>query len=190
MQIANRLLKLAFILTAAALLWSPAARAQQRRTAQQAGAAPISLDTISPAQFRVLPLRAMVLYKGRIMTKSDFIAGRIREWRAQALSVKPVAQGVGAPPELDSIKSKFVQDRLSEVAAKNAALQAEFEKSQQDARRLMQTPQYAALAKEAAELRGRFDKGTPDDQAKIKPRAAEVYNQLLKMEKNGTASQP
>lgn len=176
------------------MLWGQTAQSQLPKQpgrppqpAPRPNSAPISLDGISPAQFRLLPPSARVIYKGIVMTKSDFIARRAKEWGASARAATSMPANITQPLDLQSEKSKFVQEQKSELAAKNASLQAEFEKSQQDARRLMQLPQYAALAKEAANLRDRFNKATADEKAKIKQRAAEVYSQLVRMEKTQTS---
>lgn len=172
------------------LLCGPIAQSQPPQAGPKAGGVPISLEKINAAQFKALPLSAMVLYRGKVMAKSDFIAARIREWHTQSIAVRPSLQGAGVPPQLDAVKAKFVQERLAEVAAMNAALQTEFEKAQQDLKQRIQTPQYAALAKEASELRDRFGRSSPDEQAKIKLRATEVYSQLVQIEQSTTTSRP
>lgn len=195
MQILKRVNKIGLAMLLVGLPWIQTAESQQPtrpgpppQRAPQPSPAPISLDAISSAQFKVLTPNAMVIYNGKVMSKSDFMALRTREWRAAAPATNGPTASIAPPSDLDSIKSKFAQERTSELTAKNAALQTEFEKSQQDARRLMQLPQYAALAKEAADLRDRFNKATPDEKAKIRQRAAEVHSQLVQLEKTAGAS--
>jgi hypothetical protein len=63
----------------------------------------------------------------------------------------------------------------------------EFERMRLDTQRLAESAQYVSLAKEAVESRDRFKIASPEEKAKIAQRAAQVYGQLVQMEKNGAS---
>jgi hypothetical protein len=110
----------------------------------------------------------------------------MQEWAADKAS-----PGFNVAAHFDPKPSanEFSQNAAAEMATRNSQLQLEFEKMRQDAQRLAASPQYAALAREAVDLRERHKSASPEEKARIKQRAAEVYSQLVQMEKNATAAQ-
>jgi hypothetical protein len=154
--------------------------------APQANLAPVPLERITREQFHAMPPGALVIYKGRTMSKADYMSLKVQEWAADKAS-----PGFNAPahPDPNSVKNEPAQNASAELATRNAQLQLEFEKMRQDAERLASSPQYAALAKEALDLRDRYKTATPEEKVKIKQRAVEVYSQLVQLERNGVFAQ-
>jgi hypothetical protein len=152
----------------------------------QANLAPVPLEKLTREQFHAMPPGALVIYKGRTMSKVDYMSLKMQEWAADKASPGFNTPGQSGP---NLAKNESSQNAAADLAARNAQLQLEFEKTRQDAQRLAASPQYAVLAKEALDLRDRYKSASPEEKAKIKQRAAEVYSQLVQMEKNGAAAQ-
>jgi hypothetical protein len=127
-------------------------------------------------QFRALPPTALVIYNGQTISKTNYMAQKIREWGAKLQALVKIS----VDPQ--SLQLEFDRKRAAELTARNVLVNKEFEKSQQSASRLTESPQYAVLTKEANDLRARYQGASPTDKEKIKQRAAEVYKQLVQME--------
>ena len=152
----------------------------------QANLAPVPLEKITREQFHAMPPGGLVIYKGRTLSKTDYMSLKMQELAADRAS-----PGFSTPAQSgpNLAKNESSQNAATDLAARNAQRQLEFEKMRQDAQRLAASPQYAILAKEALDLRDRYKSVSPEEKAKIKQRATEVYSQLVQMEKNGTVAQ-
>jgi hypothetical protein len=169
----------------AAAAQKPSSEARPPLTAPQAN--PVVVEATSRAQFRALPVNTQVLYKGQKMTKADFMALKTKEWGASKPNVNKRSMKANSEMNLELLKSDYTSKRATELAAQNAKSQADFEAMRQDEARLMQSPQYAALTREASELVNRYATAPAAERARIKQRADDVYKQLVQMEENGAS---
>jgi len=154
--------------------------------APQGSPAPVILEKITREQFRSMPPGALVTYKGQIISKSDYVSLKLKEWNADKASPKTVTM---AASEANPAQSESIQAQRAELTARNAQLQAEFEKMRVTPGHLTEIPQYAALSKEAFDLRSRYANASVDEKAKIKQRAMEVYSQLVQLENTSAPAQ-
>jgi hypothetical protein len=143
-----------------------------------------NVETINKMQFRSLVPTATVAYKGRTMTKADFIAQRLKEIEALPKISTNTTRQVPAV----QLNAEFARQQQTELAARNARVQALFAQEQQKTQALAASPQYAALSKEANDLVNRYQTASPADKAKIKQRARIVHDQLVQMEQSMAAS--
>ena len=127
------------------------AAAQQRSTqgvsasrAPQANLAPVALERLTREQFHAMPPGGLVIYKGRTLSKADYMSLKMQEWAADKAS-----PGFNTPAQSgpNLAKNESSQNAATDMAARNAQRQLEFEKMRQDAQRLAASPQYAILAK-------------------------------------------
>lgn len=153
--------------------------------ARAASAAGVLVENLPGGSLKSLPPGALVVYRGQTMTKANFIAQRTKEWGAANSSG---AKSLG-PSDPQAVINEIKRRRTAELTARNAELQTEFEKAQNDAGRSLQSPQYLTLTKEALDLRNRYKLASPEEKARIKQRASEVYSQLVQIEKSVTSVQ-
>jgi hypothetical protein len=138
-----------------------------------------SLANLNREQFRALPPTALVIYNGQTMSKADYMTQKIKELGDPRRKIETSGK---TPVDPQSLQLEFDRKRASQLTARNAQVQREFEKSQQATSRLKESPQYAALTKEANDLRARYQSASAADRVKIKQRAAEIYKLLVRME--------
>lgn len=139
------------------------------------------VERMSAMQFRLLQPTAMVSYRGQNMTKSSFMTKRIEEYQAQA---KP-AQG-SLSVKFDPAKLKFDQKQAADLDARNARVQAIMDSFNRRMQRLQSSPKYAAMVKEAGDLKQRYSSASPAEQTKMKQRAMELQRDASRMEQSVT----
>src|SRR5260370_13684732 len=156
------------------------AMSQRPQPIQLAGkAAPYNLANLNREQCRALPPTGLVIYNGQTISKANYLAQKIKEWAAYEKDAKTSRKAAADP---QSLQLEFDRKQATELAARNARVKVELEKSQQAASHVKESPQYATLTKEANDLRTRYQSASAADKEKIKQRAAEVYKQLVRME--------
>jgi hypothetical protein len=137
------------------------------------------VEQMSQVQFRALPDTAIVRYKGQSLTKANFIQQRLKEFQAQAKTVQP-KPGLS----IDVIKAQFLQKQAAELATENARVQAVMDSLNRQTKQLEGSLAYSGLVKEGRDLQQRYSRASVAEQPRLKQRALEVHNQLLKMEQN------
>jgi len=143
------------------------------------------VEHMSQLQFRAIPDTAMVRYKGQSLTKASFIQQRLKEFQAQGKTVQPKPS-----PSFDVIKAQFLQKQAAELATENARVQAAMDNLNRQTKQLEASPAYSGLVKEARDLQQRYSVASVAEQPKLKLRALDVHNQLLKMEQNVALKNP
>ena len=143
------------------------------------------VEHMSQLQFRAIPDTAMVRYKGQSLTKASFIQQRLKELQAQTKTVQAKLS-----LSFDAIKAQFLQKQAAELAMENARVQAVMDNLNRQTKQLEDSPAYSGLVKEAHDLQQRYSSASVAEQPKLKLRALDVHNQLLKMEQNVTLKNP
>jgi hypothetical protein len=141
------------------------------------------VDQMTPVQFRALPDSAMLRYKGQSLTKSAFIELRLKEFQAKAKSIPPKE-----PPTPEILQAQFQQKQAADLAGKNAAVEAVMQNLNRQKKQVESSPAFIALAKESADILGRYPGSNPAQQLELRQRAMEIHNQLLKMERHTPSS--
>jgi hypothetical protein len=155
---------------------------------QESRSSPASLgndaEQMTPVQLRALPDSAMLRYKGQSLTKSAFIEQRLKEFQLKAESLSPK----GAL-SFETLKAQFQQKQTAALAEKNARVEAVIGNLNRQKKQIESSPAFSALAKESAEILGRYPGSSPAQQLQFRQRAMEIHNQLLRMEKQTTSSE-
>ena len=136
------------------------------------------IEQMTPAQFRALPDSAMLRYKGQGLTKSAFVAQRLKELQLHAKSASP--KGVLS---FEALQTRFQQKQAAALAEKNARVEAVIQAANNRAKQVESSPAFSALAKESSEIQRRYSGANAAQQLQLKQRALEIHNQLLKMER-------
>jgi hypothetical protein len=131
---------------------------------------------------KALPSTGMVSYEGQRLTKAAFIAQRKKEFLAQQKTVQSKGS-IDSPIK----KLQFEQQQAADLASRNARTKAAADGCERRLKQLSSSPGYSALTKEADDIVRRYPSASSAEKAKLKPRAAEVRTQMLKMEQ-GAAS--
>jgi hypothetical protein len=143
------------------------------------------VEQMSREQFHALPDASMVRYRGQNMTKASFIQQRLKEFQTQAKTVQP-KPGLS----FDAMKAQFRQKQAGQLAAENARVQAVMDNLNRQIKQLEGSPAYSVLVKEAYELQQRYPTASLAEQPRLKQRALEVHDQLLKMEQSVALKNP
>jgi len=133
------------------------------------------VELMTQTQFRALPDTAALRYKGQAFTKASYIGLRLREFQAQARTTQPKAS-------FEMIKSRFQRQQATDLAARNARVQAVMDAFNARTKQIESSAAYLSLEKEASDLQRRFAHSNSAQQAQLKQRALEIHNQLLDME--------
>lgn len=139
------------------------------------------VEQMTPAQLRSLPDSAMLRYKGQSLTKSAFIGERLREFQLKTQSMSPK----GAL-SFETLKAQFEQKQAAALAEKNARVEVVIGKLNSQKKQVESSPAFSALAKESAEILGRYPGSNPAQQLQFRQRAMEIHSQLLRMERQTT----
>ena len=139
-------------------------------------------EQMRPAQLRALPDSAMLQYKGQSLTKAAFVEQRLKEFRLQAKNTSPKG-ALG----FETLKAQFQQKEAAALAEKNARVEAVIGNLNSQKKQVESSPAFLALAKESAEIIGRYPGSSPAQQLQFRQRAMEIHNQLLRMERHPTS---
>jgi hypothetical protein len=88
------------------------------------------------------------------------------------------------------MKAQFRQKQAGQLAAENARVQAVMDNLNRQIKQLEGSPAYSVLVKEAYELQQRYPTASLAEQPRLKQRALEVHDQLLKMEQSVALKNP
>jgi hypothetical protein len=134
------------------------------------------VEHMTQAQFRALPDGAPVRYKGQSLTKANFKQQKFREFQAGTTQAS-----VGLSFQM--LQARFQQQQASDLAAKNARVQAVMDAIDNHTKHLQSSAAYSALAQEAVDLQHRYSTSSSAQQEQLKRRALAIHNQLLDMER-------
>ena len=155
----------------------------QPNTGMVPGPSGNDVEQMTSEQFRALPDSAMLRYKGQSLTKSAFIEQRLREFQVRPKSTPPKSS-----ISFEMLKAQFQQKQAAVLAEKNARVEAIVAEANSRTQQVQSSPAFLALVRESAEIQRRYADANPAQQARLKQRALEIHNQLLKIEQ-GTRPQ-
>lgn len=134
------------------------------------------IEQITKEQFKTLPDNAMVEFKGRQMTKRQFIAESEQKAKEIAQGHKAQAEAKGKA-EFEARRAKFLQEEKQRIAANNAKARAEFLRLKQHASSA-QAQRVSAIRQEAIQLNIRAKNASPAELEQIDKRAGQLIHEL------------
>lgn len=136
------------------------------------------VEQMTAAQFRAMPDSAMLRFKGQSLTKSAFIAQRLKELQLQAKSALPEGSR-----SFETLKAQFQQKQAAALAEQNAKVDALMQAANVRNKQMESSSAFLALAKESGEIQQRYSGANSAQQLQLRQRALEIHNQLLKLER-------
>lgn len=141
-------------------------------TASSAVSHAVSLSQLTKATFNALPGTALISFKGQEMTKSQFLAMLARDRAAFVLRLKAKAD-----VEFAKGNQLLLLKQRASVGRLNVADKAKF--ANWHSKRLTLSPSnFAAIKAETDALKLKAQNATPQEQAQIEQRAAQLLAQL------------
>lgn len=141
-------------------------------TASSAVSHAVSLSQLTKATFKALPGTALINFKGQQMTKSQFLAMLARDRAAFMLRLKAKADA-----QFAKSNQLLLLTRRASVGRLNVADQAKFA-SWRSKRLTLNPSNLAAIKAETDALKLKAQTATPQEQAQIEQRAAQLLGQL------------
>jgi hypothetical protein len=137
------------------------------------------IEQMTKDQFKALPDSAIIEFKGKQMTKGQFISEMNQKSREMAEKAKAEIKSKGMA-EFEARRAKLLQQEKQRIAANNAKARAEFERLKQQASSA-KAKQFAAIRQEAIQLNNKSKNANPAEQAQIEKRAGELIQELKQL---------
>jgi hypothetical protein len=137
-------------------------------------AAVIAAKGPTKQQFNALPDNAIFEYKGRRLTKGQFLANASRA-HATASARREAALSQNRA-RFEGFRTKFLSDQHARLQTKNARLYAELTRIHQV--QVAMSPQRQALERETRDISTRSRNASPAERAQLNQRAAMALRQL------------
>jgi hypothetical protein len=144
-------------------------------------AAVIAANGPTKQQFNALLDNSIFVYKGRRLTKGDFLVNASRAHTAALARHEAVLAQNRA--RFEGLRARFLNDQHARLQAKNARLYAELTRLHQVQAAAMD-PQHQALEREARDISTRSRNASPAERAQLNQRAANALRQLRRSASN------
>lgn len=137
------------------------------------------IEQMTKDQFKALPDSAVIEFKGKQMTKGQFISEMNQKSREMAEKAKAEMKSKRMA-EFEARRAKFLQQEKQRITANNAKVRGEFERLKQQASSA-KAKQFTAIRQEAIQLNNKSKNANPAEQAQIEKRAEELLRQLKQL---------